>query len=192
MASAGKGLRLVERLLSRPAGQEPAADAVHALLELGSERVGVSAEIHRRRPECARQDEIDSEGNLWAGDNFIVGFQNQDALWAGNLSKFAPNGKPLSPMTTGFTGGGVEGIGFGLCVDAQDNCWATTYGSKAIVKFDKTGKPLSPPEGYTFDGKLGKMQGIIATPNGDIWALDSIPKSVICPRAIPTRGNYSW
>jgi hypothetical protein len=43
---------------------------------------------------------LDSEGNLWAGDNFIVGFQNQDALWAGNLTKLAPNGKPLSPMTT--------------------------------------------------------------------------------------------
>ena len=88
---------------------------------------------------------IDSEGNCWAGDNWLVGAQNQDALWDGNLTKFAPNGKPLSPMTTGFTGGGVEGIGFGLCIDAHDNCWATTYGSKAIVEFDKTGKPLSPP-----------------------------------------------
>jgi hypothetical protein len=115
---------------------------------------------------------IDSEGNCWAGDNFIVGAQNQDALWAGNLSKFAPNGKPLSPMTYGFTGGGVEGIGFGLCIDAHDNCWATTYGSKAIVEFDETGKPLSPPGGWTFGGRLGLMQGIIATPNGDIWALD--------------------
>ena len=115
---------------------------------------------------------VDSEGNLWAGDNFIVGAQNQDALWAGNLSKFAPNGKPLSPMTTGFTGGGVEGIGFGLAVDRHDNCWATTYGSQAIVEFDKNGIPLSPPGGWNFGGKLGLMQGIIATPNGDIWALD--------------------
>ena len=113
---------------------------------------------------------IDSEGNCWVGDNFLVGAQNQDALWAGHLSKFAPNGKPLSPMTTGFTGGGVEGIGFGLAIDAQDNCWGTTYGSQAIVKFDKTGKPLSPPEGWTFGGKLGLMQGIIVTTNGDVWA----------------------
>jgi hypothetical protein len=30
---------------------------------------------------------VDSQGNVWAGDNFIVGAQNQDALWAGNLSK---------------------------------------------------------------------------------------------------------
>src|SRR5260370_11211158 len=81
---------------------------------------------------------IDSEGNVWAGDNFLFGAQNQDALWAGHLSKFARNGRPLSPMTTGFTGGGVEGIGFGLAIDSHDNVWATTYASRAIVLFDKT------------------------------------------------------
>ena len=80
---------------------------------------------------------FDSEGNAWAGDNFIVGAQNQDALWAGNLSKIAPNGKPLSPMTTGFTGGGLGGIGFGLAIDANDNVWGTTYATRTIVKFDR-------------------------------------------------------
>src|SRR6516165_6005903 len=115
---------------------------------------------------------FDSQGNLWAGDNFIVGFQNQDEFWNGNLSKFAPNGRPLSPITTGFTGGGVEGIGFGLAIDADDNVWGTCYGSHAIVKFDKNGKPLSPPDGYNFDHQLGLMQGIIVTPGGDVWALD--------------------
>jgi len=114
---------------------------------------------------------IDSEGNVWAGDNFLVGAQNQDALWAGNLSKLAPNGKPLSPMTTGFTGGGLGGIGFGLAIDSDDNVWGTTYATHTIVKFDKTGKPLSPPDGYDFGGQLGQMQGIIVAPNGDVWAL---------------------
>ncbi|MFO1477812.1 MAG: hypothetical protein U1F98_14345 [Verrucomicrobiota bacterium] len=134
---------------------------------------------------------LDSQGNLWAGDNFIVGAQNQDALWSGNLTKFAPNGKPLSPMTYGFTGGGVEGIGFGLCIDAQDNCWATTYGSKAIVKFDNNGKPLSPPGGYTFGGKLGMMQGIIATPSGDIWALDIENAQVVyLPQGDPDKVQF--
>ncbi|MGO9561181.1 MAG: hypothetical protein ACLPPV_00900, partial [Candidatus Korobacteraceae bacterium] len=40
---------------------------------------------------------FDSEGNAWSGDNFLVGWQGHDNLWPGNLSKFAPNGKPLSP-----------------------------------------------------------------------------------------------
>jgi hypothetical protein len=134
---------------------------------------------------------IDSEGNPWAGDNFIVGAQNQDSLWAGNLTKLAPNGKPLSPSPTGFTGGGVEGIGFGLAIDAHDNVWGTTYGSKAIVEFDKTGKPLSPPDGYTFGGQLGQMQGIIVTPKGDVWAL-GVEKSEIIhlPQGDPAKVQF--
>ena len=35
----------------------------------------------------------------------------------------------------------------------------------------RPGSPLTPPEGITFDGKLGLMQGIIVTPGGDVWAL---------------------
>jgi hypothetical protein len=35
----------------------------------------------------------------------------------------------------------------------------------------KNGKPLTPQEGITFNGRLGLMQGIIATPSGDVWAL---------------------
>ena len=45
---------------------------------------------------------VDSEGNAWSGANFLVGGQGHDALWDGNMAKFAPNGRPLSPMTTGF------------------------------------------------------------------------------------------
>jgi integrase len=44
---------------------------------------------------------FDSEGNLWVGDNFTVGWQGNDLLWQGGATKFAPNGKPLSPITTG-------------------------------------------------------------------------------------------
>jgi streptogramin lyase len=114
---------------------------------------------------------FDSEGNFWVADNFTVGWQGQDSLWEGHASKFAPNGKPLSPITTGFTGGGMEGGTFGLAVDAKDNAWFSNYGTKSIAVFDKNGKPLSPPEGITFNGRLGLMQGIIATPGGDVWAL---------------------
>jgi hypothetical protein len=114
---------------------------------------------------------FDSEGNLWVGDNFTIGWQASDALWQGHATKFDPNGKPLSPITAGFIGGGMEGGTFGAAVDAKDNAWFTTYGSKAIVVFDENGKPLSPPEGITFNGQLGLMQGIIVTASGDVWVL---------------------
>ncbi len=114
---------------------------------------------------------FDSEGNLWVGDNFTIGWQGSDALWQGHATKFAPNGRPLSPITTGFAGGGMEGGTFGAAIDANDNAWLTSYGSKSITVFDKTGKPLTPPDGITFGGRLGLMQGVIVTPSGDVWAL---------------------
>ena len=43
---------------------------------------------------------FDSEGNLWVGDNFTVGWRGQDSLWQGHATKFAPNGRPLSPNIT--------------------------------------------------------------------------------------------
>ena len=133
---------------------------------------------------------FDSEGNLWVGDNFTVGWQGQDKLWQGNATKFDPNGKPLSPMTTGFAGGGMQGGTFGAAVDAKDNAWLTSYGGKSIAVFDKNGKPLTPPDGITFDGKLGLMQGVIVTPSGDVWVL-GLEKSqlVFFPKGDITKGR---
>jgi len=133
---------------------------------------------------------FDSEGNLWVGDNFTVGWQGQDSLWEGHATKFAPNGRPISPNITGFTGGGMEGGTFGAAVDAKDDAWFTTYGSKAIAVFDKNGKPLTPPEGITFDGKLGLMQGIIVTPSGDVWVLGVEKRQLVhFPKGDLTKGR---
>ncbi|MEH2569614.1 Vgb family protein [Bradyrhizobium sp. AZCC 2289] len=133
---------------------------------------------------------IDSQGNAWVGNNFLVGAQNQSILWDGNLSKFAPNGKPLSPMTTGFTGGGLSGVGFGLAIDAQDNVWVGGYASQNIARFDNAGKPLSPPEGWTVNGQLGEMQGIIVTRTGDIWAVDEGKGQIVhLPKGDPAQAH---
>ena len=133
---------------------------------------------------------IDSQGNAWAADNFTVGAQNQDVMWTGGLSKIAPDGKPLSPAIRGFTGGGLGGPGFGLTIDAQENVWVTSFSAKTISKFDKMGKPLSPPEGYNFNGQLGEMQSIIATPSGDIWALDTTKAQLVhFPKGDPAKGK---
>lgn len=134
---------------------------------------------------------IDNQGNAWVADNFMVGAQNQDNRpWTGNLSKFAPDGKPLSPAVTGFSGGGLGGPGFGLTLDAAENVWLTSFGANTISKFDKTGRPLSPPEGWSFNGQLGQMQGIIATPNGDIWAIDATKAQVVhLPKGDPSKGK---
>ena len=134
---------------------------------------------------------IDSQGNAWVADNFTVGAENQDASWTGGLTKFAPNGKPLSPSPLGFRGGGIAGPGFGLALDAQDNAWATSFTGQNITKFDKNGKPLSPPEGWNFNRQISQMQGIIATPSGDIWTLDLIKGQVVkLPQGDPSKVQF--
>jgi hypothetical protein len=131
-----------------------------------------------------------SEGNLWVGDNFTIGWQASDELWQGHATKFAPNGRALSPITTGFVGGGMEGGTFGAAIDANDNAWFTNYGSKSITVFDKTGKPLTPPEGITFGGRLGLMQGVIVTPSGDVWVLGIEKRQLVhFPKGDLTKGE---
>jgi streptogramin lyase len=118
---------------------------------------------------------IDGEGNMWSSNNFLAGGQTTIFDWVGGgISKFAPNGKPLSPMIKGFRGGGVDSAGWGIAVSADDKVWVTSIIGSTISVFDrKTGKPLSPETGYNFDGKLGAMQGIIVASNGDVWTLDN-------------------
>ncbi|HKF03481.1 MAG TPA: hypothetical protein VKB49_14280 [Candidatus Sulfotelmatobacter sp.] len=67
---------------------------------------------------------FDADGDLWAVSNFTVGFQGQDTFWQGHVAEFAPNGRPISPITTGFYGGGMEGGTFGAAIDASGNLWA--------------------------------------------------------------------
>ena len=134
---------------------------------------------------------FDSQGNAWTADNMQAGSQTQDYFWQGTVSKFAPDGTPLSPPLTGFTGGGLLGPGFGLAIDANDNAWLTSFaGNNNVVLFDKNGKPLSPPEGYTFGGTLNKMQGIIVTPSGDVWAADTMGNHLVhLPKGDPSKGQ---
>ena len=134
---------------------------------------------------------FDRQGNAWTVDNFQVGAQAQDYFWQGGLSKFSPDGTPLSPPVTGFTGGGLLGPGFGLAIDASDNLWMTSFaGNNTVSLFDKTGKPLSPPEGYNFGGKLSNLQGIVVTPSGDIWAADSVKSQLVhFPKGDPSKGE---
>jgi streptogramin lyase len=124
---------------------------------------------------------FDGEGNMWGGDNFLVGAQSTIYnSFGGGVSKITPNGKPLSPMTFGYRGGGVDGPGFGLAISADDKVWVTSLAGMTISAFDrKTGKPLSPETGYNFGGQLGSMQGIIVTPNGDVWALDNDKDQIV-------------
>ena len=84
------------------------------------------------------------------------------------------------------------GPGFGMTLDAANNVWITSTSSNTISRFDTAGRPLSPPRGcWNFDGQLGEDAGeLIATPSGDIWALDATgSKLVFLPQGDPAKGR---
>ncbi len=124
---------------------------------------------------------IDGEGHFWTNNNWLVGSQTTIyQQFGGGIGKFAPNGRPLSPMITGYRGGGLDSPGWGLAFSADDKVWATNLIGRTISVLDrKTGKPLSPETGYNFDGKLGQMQGILVAPNGDVWTVDNENNQIV-------------
>ena len=83
----------------------------------------------------------------------------------------------------------MEGGTFGAAVDAKDNAWFGTYGGKSIAVFDKNGKPLTPPEGITFGGRLGLDRDLDCA-QGDVWAV-GISKGQLLhfPNGDPTKGR---
>jgi len=124
---------------------------------------------------------IDSEGNFWTNNNWMPGSQTTIyEQFGGGSGKFAPNGQPLSPMITGFMGGGIDSPGWGVAFSADDKVWLTNLIGRTISVLDrKTGKALSPEGGYNFDGKLGQMQGILVAPNGDVWTVDNEHNQIV-------------
>jgi hypothetical protein len=88
---------------------------------------------------------VDSEGNAWNANNMQAGSQTLDSFWQGTVSKFAPDGKPLSPALTGFTGGGLLGPGFGLAIDANDNAWLTSFAGNGETGDTPDEAPLTAP-----------------------------------------------
>jgi hypothetical protein len=70
---------------------------------------------------------FDAEGNMWCGVNWLPGSQSGVLKSiGGGLIKFSPNGTALSPAITGFTGMGVDGIGWGTAV-ALDKVWVASF-----------------------------------------------------------------
>src|SRR5262249_46016740 len=66
---------------------------------------------------------FDAESNLWCGMNWMPGSQSGvNKSIGGGVVKLSPNGTALSPLITGFTGMGIDGIGWGTAV-TLDKVW---------------------------------------------------------------------
>jgi hypothetical protein len=121
---------------------------------------------------------FDAEGNMWCGVNWLPGSQSGvHKSIGGGLIKFSPNGTPLSPAITGFTGMGVDGIGWGTAV-ALDKVWVASFNG-AIGVHDFQGRPIAKETDIPFAGKTGGLMGIGIAPNGDVWIADGTKNQLL-------------
>src|SRR5208283_5968358 len=136
--SRAETFRVAGCVLSRPVRWTLVSGAFHSLPQLRAECMDPFAGVCRRRFERAGWHRLDGEGNLWTADNCLVG--GQSTIYhglGGGVSKIAPNGRPISPMTFGYRGGGVDCPGFGIAVAADDKVWADSLDGKTISVFDR-------------------------------------------------------
>jgi len=114
---------------------------------------------------------FDADGNLWSGQNWMPGSQSGVRKnIGGGVTKFAPNGTALSPPITGFTGMGIDGVGWGTAV-TLDRVWITSFNGKILV-MDFDGHPIGNESDFPFKEKLTGLMGVGVAANGDVWIAD--------------------
>jgi hypothetical protein len=114
---------------------------------------------------------FDADGNLWSGQNWLPGSQSGvNKSTGGGVIKFSPNGTALSPPITGFTGMGIDGVGWGTAV-TKDRVWISSFNGKILV-MDFDGKPVAKESDFPFKEKFLGLMGIGVAANGDVWIAD--------------------
>ncbi|TPV99219.1 MAG: hypothetical protein USCAAHI_01336 [Beijerinckiaceae bacterium] len=114
---------------------------------------------------------FDVDGNLWSGQNWLPSSQSGVSHnIGGGVVKFTPNGTALSPAITGFTGMGLDGVGWGTAV-THDKVWASSFNGKILV-MDFDGHPIGKESDFPFKEKFLGLMGIGVAANGDVWIAD--------------------
>jgi hypothetical protein len=121
---------------------------------------------------------FDADGNLWSGVNWMPGSQSGvvNNIGGGTI-KFSPNGAALSPTITGFTGMGIDGVGWGTGV-SLDKVWVTGFNG-AIGIMDFQGRPIGKETDFPYAGKVGGLQGVGVAANGDVWIADATKNQML-------------
>jgi len=114
---------------------------------------------------------FDADGNLWSGQNWMPGSQSGTIRnIGGGVIKMAPNGTPLSPPITGFTGMGLDGVGWGTAV-TREHVWASSFSGKILV-MDFQGRPVAKEDDFPFKERLSNLMGVGVSAKGDVWVAD--------------------
>ena len=86
------------------------------------------------------------------------------------MIKFTPNRTPLWPPITGFTGMGIDGVGWGTAV-TKDRVWISSFNGKILV-MDFDGKPVATESDFPFKDEFLGLMGIGVSASGDVWIAD--------------------
>jgi hypothetical protein len=120
---------------------------------------------------------IDEAGSLWVTNNYTYS-PDGDAPVCGSkvLLRFTPTGQyvPNSP----YTGGGLDGAGYGITLDPTGNIWVGNFGFSALActappahdtvsRFGPDGVAAS-DTGFT-QGAISWPQGTVSDQKGSIW-----------------------
>lgn len=121
---------------------------------------------------------FDPDGNVYILNNYTYGETPLSKVCGGReLYVLDPAGRPLPKSP--FTGGGLDGAGYGITFDPDGKLWAASFGfagstcerpprDRSVSKFDPDGTPLSPPTGFR-QGNIKKPQGMASDLDGNIW-----------------------
>jgi len=144
---------------------------------------------------------IDAEGNGWVTVNYQPGDRDENVCAGKTLYRFTPTGQlyPGSP----YSGGGLDGAGFGIGFDPAGRVWVGNFGFEApactgtdeaathdsVSLFDADGMALSPGAGFTAGG-ISWPQGTVSDRSGNIWIANCGNDSVtLLPGGDPGRAR---
>ncbi|MGY8749820.1 MAG: hypothetical protein ACKVHR_17395 [Pirellulales bacterium] len=133
--------------------------------------------------------QVDAEGNVWSGVNWMPG--SQSGVYhniGGGTIKLSPNGTALSPPITGFTGMGVDGVGWGTGM-AKNRVWVSSFnGSIGVMDLD--GRQVGKESDFPMAGKVGNLMGVGVADNGDVWIADATKNQLLhFPGGEPRNGK---
>jgi sugar lactone lactonase YvrE len=150
---------------------------------------------------------FDKDGNIWSTNNYEFNSDPHESVCAGKtLIKLTPTGEdaPGAP----YSGGGINGAGFGITLDPNGDVWVGNFGfkgkgctetppSNSVSEFSADGTPLSPdtvgsaPGGFT-EGPISQPQGTVSDQSGNIWIANCGSDSVTqYPNEKPENRNFS-
>ncbi|MGH7242860.1 MAG: hypothetical protein ACREJD_05525 [Phycisphaerales bacterium] len=134
---------------------------------------------------------FDAQGNAWINNNYDFREDHSAPTCGGRLvSKLTPTGEDFPGAPYDGTPAGVDGAGFGICLDPQGRVWLGNFGffgnscpcefappANSASLLSQSGVPLSPPSGFT-QGCITAPQGTVSDQVGNIWFANTCGGSV--------------